>query len=84
VRFFQERESHARESGEFDTACFCAVVRPENHPRRPPGYRPLDNFWLRRGFKKQAALNAVFPWKDLDEPGETFKTMTFWTKALRP
>lgn len=83
VRFFEEREAHARELGRFDTVCFCAVQRPPDHPRRPPDYQPLDEFWRRRGFTRRPELHTTFSWRDLDEPQASPKPMVFWTKPLR-
>lgn len=48
--FFAAREDHARRLG-FAKSCFCAVIRPEDHPARPAGYRPLDGFWRARGYR---------------------------------
>ena len=48
-RFFDLREAHARALG-FSWSVFCAVIRPQQHPLRPAGYRPLDPFWRRRGY----------------------------------
>jgi len=42
VRFFEEREAHARSLGRFDLITFCAVERPADHPRRP---RPVHPTW---------------------------------------
>jgi len=84
VRFFEEREAHARELGRFDLACFCAVDRPADHPRRPADYVPLDRFWEKRGYTRHPELTAEFSWQDLDERGESTKPMTFWLKSLRP
>jgi GNAT superfamily N-acetyltransferase len=82
VRFFEEREAHAHRLGGFAWAAFCAVDRPAGHPRRPPGYRPLDAFWNKRGYTRHPELVTRFHWKDLDDDGETEKPMTFWLKAL--
>lgn len=81
VRFFEEREAHARELGGFDWYAFCAVLRPRNHPRRPADYAPLDDFWRRRGYDKRPDLRASYAWKDLDDAQETSKTMEFWLKS---
>jgi GNAT superfamily N-acetyltransferase len=81
-RFFDAREAHARALGRFDIACFCAVDRPDDHPRRPPGYRPLDGLWAKQGFVKQPQLRTTFSWRDLDEAEETPKPMVFWLKRL--
>jgi hypothetical protein len=59
-----------------------AVERPDDHPRRPPDHVPLDAFWQRRGYTKHPELLATYRWKDLDEPRETPKPMTFWLKRL--
>lgn len=81
-RFFEEREAHARALGRFDLACFCAVERPDDHPRRPRHYRPLDGLWAKQGFVKQPQLRTTFSWRDLDEAEETPKPMVFWLKHL--
>ena len=81
-RFFAEREAHVRELGRFDIACFCAVERPADHPRRPAGYRPLDDLWNGQGFFRHPELRATFSWRDLDEAAESPKSMVFWLKCL--
>lgn len=81
VRFFEEREAHARELGGFDWYAFCSVVRPAEHPLRPPGYTPLDQFWAKRGYRKHPELSASYTWKDIDQPGETSKRLEFWLKS---
>jgi GNAT superfamily N-acetyltransferase len=82
VRFFEEREAHARRLGRFEKICFCAVERPADHPRRPAGYVPLDAFWQRRGYRQQPDLRTSFVWQDLDEAHESPKPMVFWMKSL--
>jgi GNAT superfamily N-acetyltransferase len=78
--FFAAREAHARALG-LDFATFCAVVRPSDHPRRPIGYVPLDDFWHKRGFN-QTKLTTSFSWQDIDEEHENPKEMVFWLKGL--
>lgn len=82
VRFFEEREAHARRLEQFRWTAFCAVDRPEDHPRRPPDYTPLDRFWENRGYHREPHLKAVFSWRDLDDATETEKPMTFWMHRL--
>lgn len=82
VRFFVEREAHARRLGRFDWCAFCAVERPVDHPRRPAGYRPLNEFWARRGFRHHPELRTEYRWQDLDESAESAKPMSFWLKEL--
>lgn len=80
-QFFDAREAQARRLG-YAHAAFCAVERPLDHPRRPPGYVPLDGFWTKRGFVRRPDIVGRFAWKDLDDEVETAKPMVFWLKAL--
>lgn len=81
-RFFDAREAWARESG-FARTCFCAVVRPMDHPMRPEGYRPHDAFWSKRGYTCQAELRARLSWPQVDAPGhEIDNELVFWTRGL--
>ena len=82
VRFFIEREAHARSLGRFRLTAFCAVQRPEDHPRRPRDYQPLDQFWAKRGYRKHPELNTTFSWQDLDESSQSPKPMVFWIKQI--
>lgn len=83
VRFFEEREAHARRIGRFDFCTFCAVERPEDHPLRPAGYAPLDRFWAHRGYVHRPELRTEYRWRDVGEAEETAKPMSFWMKDLR-
>lgn len=80
VRFFEERETHAAEIGGFQHITFCCVERPDDHPRKPADYVPLDKFWNKRGYFKHPELKTTYLWKDLDDSEETAKPMTFWLK----
>lgn len=80
--FFDKREAQARALGGFTMSTFCAVVRPSDHPLRPRDYAPLDAFWAKRGYAQAPGLTSTFSWKDIDQPGETAKTMQFWTREL--
>jgi len=80
--FFRRRERHARSLSGVREAAFCAVDRPAEDPRRPADYRPLDDFWRRQGYQRDASLRARFPWKEIGEDEETEKPLTFWRKAL--
>ena len=81
VRFFQEREAHARALG-LRHAAFCAVVRPDNHPMRPRDAMPLDAFWRNRGYARRDGLTCTMRWLDLGGAEESSHTMQFWTKDL--
>jgi GNAT superfamily N-acetyltransferase len=82
VRFFQEREAHARAVSACDYAAFCAVQRPDRHPSRPADTTALDEFWTRRGFTRRPDLACKMIWKDVGVPGSTEKTLVFWLKSL--
>lgn len=82
VRFFTEREAHARRLARFDWCAFCAVQRLLDHPRRPVDYQPLDDFWARRGYRHHPELHTHYHWRDLDEADESVKPMSFWLKEL--
>lgn len=81
-RFFDAREAHAARFGTYRMTAFCAVTRPSDHPMRPDDYRPLDDFWAKRGYQKVPELTTQFAWPDLGESVSTPKTMTFWTRPL--
>jgi GNAT superfamily N-acetyltransferase len=84
LRFFAEREAYARRLGRFDLCAFCAVERPLDHPRRPPDYQPLNDFWARRGYRHHPELRTEYHWRDLDEQSDSAKPMSFWLKELNP
>jgi GNAT superfamily N-acetyltransferase len=79
--FFDEREAHARRLGH-ELTTFCAVIRRDDHPLRPADYRPLDDFWRKRGYANVEGLTTSFAWQDIDEPEESDKPMQFWVKRL--
>lgn len=79
--FFEEREKHARARG-YKFATFCSVVRPAQHPARPKDYKPLDDFWKQRGYRKMDGVMAQFSWTDIGAAAPSEKPMQFWLKAL--
>ena len=81
--FFDKREEAARKFGRFTHTAFCAVVRPDDHPKRPADYRPLDAFWIKRGYVKQPNMIARFDWKEVGEATSTPKDLVFWIRPLQ-
>ncbi len=77
--FFDRREAHARALG-FDHAAFCAVIRDDADPRKPAGYRPLDPFWTKRGYRPVAGLTVGFDWPDLGETHNSRKRLQVWVR----
>lgn len=80
-RFFDEREAHARTTGHRHAA-FCSVVRPPDHPARPPETRPLDAFWRGRGYAPVPGVIATFRWTDVGESRDSAKPLQFWMRSL--
>lgn len=79
-RFFDAREACARELG-FARTCFCAVVRPGDHPMKPRDYRPHDAFWSKRGYVRQTGLSARLSWPQVDSAGaEVGNVLVFWSR----
>lgn len=81
VLFFEERERAARDLG-YRACVFSAVVRPPDHPARPAGYVPLDDFWRRRGYSHIEGLTTEFSWREIGEAHESPKPMEFWIRRL--
>lgn len=82
-RFFDEREAHARSFTDYRFTCFCGVVRPADHPMRPQGYQPLDDFWKKRGYQPVPNLISQFEWQDIGTEAPSQKPMQFWKKDLK-
>ncbi len=80
-RFFDKRENHTANCGGYNEMYFCGVERAENHPLKPENYKPLDLFWISRGYKP-ANLVSYFEWKDIDEESPSLKKMNYWKKAI--
>lgn len=81
-RFFDEREAYAKSFGRFKFTCFCGVVRPEDHPAKPADFRPLNDFWKKRGYEPVPGLVSQFEWLDIGETTPTHKPMQYWMKAI--
>lgn len=79
--FFDGREAAALKFG-YQFAYFCGVQRL-NHPKEPVGYKPLDEFWKKRGYQKVEHLQSEFSWKDIGDEQETLKKMIYWTRKLK-
>lgn len=85
--FFDHREQHARTLNaahgyRFKYSAFCGVVRDAGDPRAPTGYRPLDGFWEKRGYRKVDGLIGHYEWREIGEQHETRKDMQFWMRTL--
>jgi GNAT superfamily N-acetyltransferase len=81
-RFFDEREAAARATSGVEWATFSGVVRRPDDPRRDPGYRPLDEFWKKRGYAPVEGLVGHYSWTDIGDNEKTPKPMQFWMRKL--
>lgn len=81
-QFFDAREQWAHDLGDFSHAVFCGVVRPDTHPLKPTGFKPLDPVWRHFGYTPVDGLVGEFAWTDIDQQHETEKPMQFWIKQL--
>jgi Acetyltransferase (GNAT) family. len=79
--FFDRREAHGRALGR-RFSCFCAVIRAEADPRKPPDYAPLDPFWRKRGYEPLEGAQASYAWREVGADAETDHAMRFWIRAL--
>jgi GNAT superfamily N-acetyltransferase len=80
-RFFDERETHARNLGRTHAA-FASVVRPEDHPMKPAAYRGNTAFWTKRGYAPLPGAIAHYTWRDIGQSEETAKPLQIWWRAL--
>jgi GNAT superfamily N-acetyltransferase len=81
-RFFDERETAARAMPGVEWATFSGVVRASDDPRRDPAYRPLDEFWRKRGYAPVDGLVGHYSWTDIGDKEQTRKPMQFWLRRL--
>ncbi len=84
--FFDHREAHARAcrsvKGAYTHTAFCGVIRADDDPRKPPGWRPLDGFWRKRGYAPVPGLVGHYSWREIGAAEETRKEMQFWVRPL--
>lgn len=79
--FFDHREDAARKAGA-EAAIFASVIRADDHPDRPHDYRPLSDFWTKRGYAPVEGLISLLAWKEHGEESESHKPMQYWMRAL--
>jgi len=81
IRFFDEREKHARRLGLRHVA-FCRVIRRADDPRRPKDHVELDDYWHRRGYRHRPEIRTTFTWKEVGNPHPVKNDMEFFIKSL--
>lgn len=79
--FFDQREQHARNKG-YKLACFCAIERPADHPKKPASYRDHTVFWHKRGYRKLNDISTSFAWPETRDGPEISHPMAYWLRKL--
>lgn len=82
VRFFEERERHARTASLARYAVFCAVRRWKTDPRRPENAPSLLDFWKKRGFLPLPDVTCHLEWKEPGLLGQRDHLLDFHIKPL--
>lgn len=83
-RFFDAREGRAVALGRFRWTAFCAVVRADDDPRRPPGHRGNETLWQRRGYARRDDMRARLEWKEIGAEAPVLHELAFWLRPLPP
>lgn len=79
--FFDHREAHARRCGAA-AACFGAVIRGDDDPRRPQGHFALDPFWRKRGYAPVPGLTFDLAWQEHEQTDESAHALQVWLSQL--
>lgn len=77
--FFDRREAAAQADGA-NAACFAAVIRDDDDPERPSWYRPLDEFWRKRGYAPVPGLVSQLAWKQHGDEEERMNRLQHWMR----
>ena len=79
---FDARKEHGQRLG-LRHSTICAVVRVPDDPRRPSGYRPLDEFWTKQQYLPLKGVTANHSWAEIGAKGvETDHVLQFWMRDL--
>ena len=83
VEFFEAREAHALTRRRRIRHVLRGAAPRQNHPLRPAGAVPLDEFWRNRGFVHYPDLACTMRWKQVDSAERVESWLAFWIKSLR-
>jgi len=76
-----QMEDYVRDIGGFQHLTCATVVRPDSHPQRPVGFKPIERFLNHANFFKLEKTVVSLPWPELD--GETrTHDLQLWMKHL--
>jgi len=74
-------EAHAQALG-LPIVAAAMVVRSEDHPQRPRGWRSPSHLLERRGYVMHPELEITLSWQEIGESAPSSKPMRFWVKGL--
>lgn len=73
-------EDRIRAEAHKNVLCY-SVVRSEDHPLRPEGYKPIEALWTRLGFHHDPELDVPMAWKQVDTGKEEENILAAWVHA---
>lgn len=74
-------EAHARALG-LPFVAAAMVVRPDDHPKKPQGWRSPRSLLERRGYVVRPELDTTLTWLEVGEEQPSAKPMRFWVRRL--
>lgn len=74
-------EAHAATLG-LPLMAAAMVVRPDDHPQKPQGWRSPRSLLERRGYVVRPELDTTLTWQEVGESAPTAKPMRFWVRGL--
>lgn len=80
AELFKIAEEWVQSLNKYPISILATVVRDENHPKKSIGYKSLDSFWEKLGYRKTNTITCCIPWKEVGEAEETNKALMFWIK----
>lgn len=68
---YEEFESIIRSMKKYQEIDLYEIARSDEHPRKPKDYKPIEDFWKKRGYTQASDLKAEFAWKEIGEKQES-------------
>ena len=79
VEFLKVAEDWVKGLNKYKIFTLATVIRGNDHPKKPKGYKSVDTFCANRGYEKTNNVICTIPWKEVDEE-ESEKPLLFWFK----
>ena len=81
MKVVRKIEDHIRSLGVYRYLACVTVARPDDHPRRPADYIPIDRFLARNDFFPIPGVVTDFTWLETDGVRRSHP-MNYWVKEL--